>query len=155
MEICSAYFAYQILKSKLTAEVEEFWAIALSSCLKVQDCQLIFRGTVDSCQVHPRDIFRFGFKANASRLILAHNHPSGECSPSREDVSITDRLIDVGYIMELPIIDHLILTQTGFHSMAEYRDCDFSFSAKRKKRLGVAEPQLNYQKTYLTELVCD
>lgn len=90
---------------------------------------MLFRGTVDACTVHPRDIFRFGCLQNASQLIIAHNHPSGDPQPSEPDLEFTERLIKVGWAIEIPIVDHLILTPDTYFSMAEKRSVCFTQSA--------------------------
>jgi DNA repair protein RadC len=119
MQIQSHKHAYQILKKHIALDVEEFWSLALASNLKLINLKLIFRGTVDSCTVHPRDIFRFACITNASKLIIAHSHPSGEAKPSLTDIEITNRLIRISKIIEIPIIDHLIITEHSYLSMAE------------------------------------
>lgn len=118
--------AYLFLRKRMTADVEEVWAIALSSGKTVCAAEMIFRGTVDACLVHPRDIFRFACLHNACCMIIAHNHPSQQRSPSKEDLMFTQKLIATGYLLEIPILDHLILVQSGYLSMADRRLCDFS-----------------------------
>ena len=92
--------------------------IALSACKKVLGIEMIFRGTVDSCIVHPRDVIRFICEHNASSYIVAHNHPSGELEPSEQDWSFTRRLVACGDIIEIPLLDHVVVTQRGHTSMA-------------------------------------
>lgn len=119
MQIQSHKHAYQILKKHMAKDVEEFWCLALASNLKLIELKLIFRGTVDYCTVHPRDIFRFACVTNASKLIIAHSHPSGDTTPSANDLEITTRLVSISKLIEIPIIDHLILTEKTYSSMAE------------------------------------
>jgi DNA repair protein RadC len=119
MHIKSHKHAYQYLKKQISLEVEEFWCLALASNLKLIEIKLLFRGTVDFCTIHPRDIFRFGCATNASKLIVAHSHPSGDKNPSTVDVEITHRLVQISQLIEIPIIDHLIVTEKSYLSMAE------------------------------------
>ncbi len=119
MHIHSSLHAYQIFKKYLTNEVEELWAMALSSTLDPIAVELIFKGTVDHCLVHPRDIFRFAIKHNASQIIIAHNHPSQDIRPSPEDIKITKKLEYCGVMLEVPLIDHLILNKISYFSMAQ------------------------------------
>ena len=80
---------------------------------------MLFRGTVDSCLIHPRDIFRFACVNNASSLLIAHNHPSQDCTPSDHDHSITKRLVKAGKLLQMPIVDHVILTDEDYYSFAD------------------------------------
>lgn len=99
--------------------VEEFWAAALTRGLKVITIQMLFRGTVDSCLVHPRDLFRFACQYNCARLIIAHNHPSGEVQPSQEDLLLTQRLVRASHLFEIPILDHLLIAQNQYLSFLD------------------------------------
>lgn len=125
MEITNIYYAHAALKEKISYDVEELWAIALGPGKKLIQNQMIFRGTVDSCLVHPRDIFRFAFFNNASTLIIAHSHPSGDLQASSEDIAFTKRLVKASLVFEIPILDHLICTRSGFSSFARERWCRF------------------------------
>ncbi|MEQ1878385.1 MAG: JAB domain-containing protein [Bdellovibrionia bacterium] len=120
MEVTNSRTAHELLRPFLLGnEVEEFWAIALGSTKRVIRIQMIFRGTVDACLVHPRDVFRFALTMNASSLLVAHNHPSGDNRPSQEDLALTKRLADAGKLLQIPLIDHLILADDGFFSLAD------------------------------------
>ncbi len=131
MKISSSQLAYSILKKHMIQDVEELWCLALGPGLQLLTLQMIFRGTVDSCTVHPRDIFRFACTANASQLIIAHNHPSGDRNPSAHDLEFTHRLIQVGQDIEIPVIDHLILTRKNYLSLAEA-----GYISNRETRIG-------------------
>lgn len=119
MQIQSHKHAYQTLKKHMAMDVEEFWCLALASNLNLIDLKLIFRGTVDFCTVHPRDIFRYACTTNASKLIIAHSHPSGDTRPSNHDIEVTRKLVNLSKVIEIPILDHLILTKKTYLSMAE------------------------------------
>jgi DNA repair protein RadC len=117
-EITTAEAAHLTLRSLMTNDVEEFWALALGPTKRLLRSEMIFRGTVDACLVHPRDIFRFGVLANASGLVVAHNHPSGDLRPSEQDLLFTRQLIHAARVIEIPLLDHLIVTKAGFSSFA-------------------------------------
>lgn len=125
MEITSAERAYRALKVLAAAEVEEFWTLALGPNKLLLRGKMLFRGTVDSCLVHPRDVFRFACRENATAVIIAHNHPSCDLQPSEDDLKLTEQLVQAGILMEIPILDHLIVTKTGFASFARNRWCRF------------------------------
>lgn len=129
--VLCAELAYSALRKLQNAEVEEFWVLALGPAKSLLRCKMIFRGTVDACLVHPRDIFRFACSENASSLIVAHNHPSGDLRPSPEDLAITRRLIHASVILEIPLVDHLLLADGRFASFARERWCDFGLENQR------------------------
>ncbi len=125
IEISSAALAYEVFKPLRDLEVEELWTLALSPSLKLLDAEMIFRGTVGTCLVHPREIFRFALLSNASSIIIAHNHPSQENLPSDSDVQMTKNLILVGQIIEIPLLDHLLITRYGYSSFRQKVWCNF------------------------------
>jgi DNA repair protein RadC len=125
MEITSAERAYRVLRALIQTDVEEFWALALGPKKDLLRGKMLFRGTVDSCLVHPRDVFRFACMENACALIIAHNHPSRDPLPSHDDIRLTDQLIQAGVLLEIPILDHLIVTEDQFSSFARNRWCRF------------------------------
>jgi DNA repair protein RadC len=66
------------------------------------------RGLLDQCPVHPREVFREAVRQSAASVILAHNHPSGDPTPSKEDIDITRRLIEAGKILGIRVVDHIV-----------------------------------------------
>ena len=120
MQITHPSLARLYLKSLAKAEIEEFWCLALNSQKHVVRRKMLFRGTVDQCPIHPRDVFRFAIAANATGLILAHNHPSGSAQPSPQDLQLTERLVQASRILAIALYDHLILTKKETFSFAEH-----------------------------------
>jgi DNA repair protein RadC len=119
MKITSPRQAYRFFKPLLTADIEEFWAAALDAQKFVVARQCLFRGTVDHCLFHPRDVFRFAYVNNASSIVVAHNHPSGSADPSAEDLKVTEQLLQVALVLEMPVVDHLILAKGRYFSFLE------------------------------------
>jgi DNA repair protein RadC len=78
------------------------------------------KGSVDLCMVDTREVFRASIIMGASGVFLAHNHPSGDKEPSQEDRSITKRLVQSGKLLQVPVIDHLIVTEDAYYSFAEH-----------------------------------
>lgn len=76
-------------------------------------------GTLNASIVHPRDVFKIAIKRNANSIILIHNHPSGDTTPSNEDISITNRLIDAGNLIGIKILDHIIIGDNKYLSFKE------------------------------------
>ena len=69
--------------------------------------------------VHPREVFRAAIDYAAAAMILLHNHPSGDPTPSREDIAVTDRLVKAGKVMDIPVLDHVVL---GRETFASFKD---------------------------------
>ncbi|TXH01308.1 MAG: JAB domain-containing protein [Candidatus Moraniibacteriota bacterium] len=95
---------------------EHFAAFYLDTQGKVIDRQIISIGTLDASLVHPREVFEPAVSLRAASIIVAHNHPSGNLEPSREDIEITKQLVEAGKILNIQIIDHVIITKIGFTS---------------------------------------
>ncbi len=81
--------------------------------------QTIFIGSLNASIVHPREIFREAVKRSAASIICAHNHPSGVPTPSAEDIDVTKRIEEAGYIMGIELIDHVIIGDHQFISLKE------------------------------------
>jgi DNA repair protein RadC len=105
--------------------VEHFQAVLLNSRRKLIKVEKISDGLVDSLLVHPREVFRGAIAANATSLVLVHNHPSGDPTPSESDIRVTRDLIRAGQLLKIEVADHIILGQRtagnskGYFSMRE------------------------------------
>ena len=109
---------------------EAFHVLLLNTRNKLINRQLVSLGVVDSTLVHPREIFRPAFLQGASAIVLVHNHPSGDPTPSAEDVKLTRQLIQVGQVMGIKILDHVIIGRAtesgrGYLSLRESAVCEF------------------------------
>lgn len=108
------------LRARLGAcAVEEFWAIALDVRHRVLWEECLARGSLTGVEVHPRDVFRALIKGGAAAVIFCHNHPSGDPSPSRQDIELTARLRDVGDLCGIAVLDHVVVATDGFTSLAQ------------------------------------
>jgi DNA repair protein RadC len=104
----------EVYLSELKSAAQEcFIVIALNTRNKVIEKHLVSLGTVNSALVHPRECFRPLIQSGASATILAHNHPSGDPTPSGEDIKITRQLIQAGEIMGIKVLDHVIVGDTA------------------------------------------
>jgi DNA repair protein RadC len=111
--------AFSLLQPKFNQFNEEFWAINLNSCLAPVSLVLISKGTLNFCLVHPRDLFREAIKANSYALIIAHNHPSLNTQPTNDDIKLTNKLVKIAKLIEIPILDHIIFSQEAYYSFKE------------------------------------
>jgi len=98
---------------------EEFRVILLNSKNKVIDVKVISKGILDASLVHPREVFKTAIDSLASSIILVHNHPSGNPTPSRHDIEITDNIVAAGKIMDIDVTDHIVIGDKGYVSMRE------------------------------------
>lgn len=113
--------AAQLVADTATLAQESFTVITLNTKHKVIDRHLITLGLADSSLVHPREVFRTAIQDGAAAIILSHNHPSGDPSPSAEDLRITRQLVEAGRILDIQILDHVIIGrgETPFTSLRE------------------------------------
>ena len=95
---------------------EYFYAIYLDNKNKVIDKKLLFIGTINKSIVHPREIFKEAYMLSASKFICLHNHPSGDITPSNEDIFLTKDLIEISYIQGIQFLDHLIISNNKYYS---------------------------------------
>jgi DNA repair protein RadC len=98
--------------------VEEFWMVALDVRHRVLFESCVARGSLTGVEVHPRDVFRLLIRSAAASVIFCHNHPSGDPSPSRQDLELTARLRQVGELCGIAVLDHVIVASDGFVSLA-------------------------------------
>ena len=111
--------AYAFFKTRFSTTQEEFWAVALNSTLQPLGAEMLFRGTVNSCPLHPRELFRFLFLSQACSFLIAHNHPQGLALPSRSDLTVTRQIWKISRLVQIPLNDHLILGTDGYVSLAD------------------------------------
>jgi DNA repair protein RadC len=90
-------------------EVEQFQIVLLNTRRKLIRVERISQGTLDTILVHPREVFKLAIGANASAIVLVHNHPSGDPTPSEADIKVTRDLIRAGQILKIEVLDHIIL----------------------------------------------
>jgi DNA repair protein RadC len=98
--------------------VEEFHLLALDSQSQVTRDVLITRGLLNSSLVHPREVFRAAIAEAAAGIILVHNHPSGDPTPSADDQAVTKQLVAAGELLDVPVYDHVIVAGDRFMSFA-------------------------------------
>ena len=106
-------------EEKIDQNKEHFWILGLASNQRLLFIELISLGTVNKTLVEPMEVFSLALQKQAVKIILCHNHPSGELKPSAEDQDITDRLLQVGRIVNMPVIDHLIISDISYLSFAD------------------------------------
>ncbi|WP_337508358.1 RadC family protein [Mitsuokella jalaludinii] len=112
--------AYEYAKNKLQYEQKEhFCVILLNTKNHIIGFREVSVGSLSASVVHPREVMLEAVKAHAASIILVHNHPSGDPTPSREDVNITDQLCKAGKVIDIPVLDHIIIGHNRFISLKE------------------------------------
>ena len=101
------------------APVEEFHVAILDAQHRLERDVLITRGLLNSSLVHPREVFREAIAERAAAVILVHNHPSGDPTPSAEDRAVTEQLVAAGRLLDIPVHDHVIVGRGRYVSFAE------------------------------------
>lgn len=119
-KITKAQDVFDIFKSKLKDEKKEhFFIVLIDTKNKIIKTEKVSTGILDASIVHPREVFKPAIKNSASRIILIHNHPSGDPSPSEEDLEITRKLSDVGELIGIEVLDHVIIGEQTYWSWVE------------------------------------
>lgn len=117
LQFTDPYRVSLFFKELATKPFEELWCLALDPQKRLLCAAMIFRGSRDTCHIHPREVFLFAISAYASSIIIAHNHPSGDCRPSQCDLKTTEQFSRAGELLQIPLLDHIILTAKGFRSL--------------------------------------
>ncbi|HXU06432.1 MAG TPA: JAB domain-containing protein [Polyangia bacterium] len=105
-----------------TAEREVVGILTLNTRMVASRRVVVSLGSLNASIVHPREVFRPAILYSAAAIALVHNHPSGEVDPSEEDLAITDRLVKVGTLLGIQVLDHVIIGSKGFYSMRAHGD---------------------------------
>ncbi len=114
--------AFNVLSSIWSDQIdykEEFLVLCLNRSNKVLGYSIVSSGGLSGTVVDPKVVFQIALKSNASSIILAHNHPSGNTKPSEQDFNLTKKLCQAGEFLELAVLDHIIITSETYLSFAD------------------------------------
>lgn len=103
---------------KIDHDKEHFIVILLNTRSKIKNIEVVSIGIVNACLIHPREVFKRAIIETSSQIIIAHNHPSGDCEPSNEDIEITKRLKEAGKIIGIELLDHIVFSQHDHYSFS-------------------------------------
>lgn len=120
--VTTSAHAYDILQpfyEQCMELYEEFWVILLDRGNRAKAVYQVSKGGMHGTVCDPKLVFAAALKSAASSIVLSHNHPSGQLRPSEEDIKLTRKLAEAGKFLDLPIMDHLILSPTGYYSFAD------------------------------------
>ncbi len=98
---------------------EYFLCITLNGANEIINTHVVTKGILNKTIIHPREIFALALEDRANAIIIAHNHPSGNLDPGEDDIQTTQILLDAGKLLGIPLLDHLIFSETNYYSFAE------------------------------------
>lgn len=110
---------YRFKLQQLTQEI--FLVIDIDTKGKIITEREVFKGSLSNSIIHPREIFKDAIRNSSASIICIHNHPSGDATPSIEDLEITEKLIKAGKILGIEVLDHIIIAKKGYCSIAKFR----------------------------------
>lgn len=123
MTINSTDLVYKYYKNIIGDAMQEcFCCIYLDSQKKVINTKTLFVGTLNYSMVHPREVFKMAYLYGAVSIICIHNHPSGNPMPSKEDFLITQELVNIGKLLDVRVLDHIIIGKNNYYSFLENGD---------------------------------
>lgn len=120
MKIDHPQSAYNLVRDELESQKKEVFSVVLMDVKGfVINRQVVSIGTLSHSLIHPREVFYPAVRHKAASILLAHNHPSGDPTPSKEDIQVTEKLIEVGKMMGIPVRDHIIVVRDRFTSLRQ------------------------------------
>ena len=119
-QILSPNDAYEMIKEQLEGlDREQFIIACLNTKNEPTNLSVVSVGSLNKAIVHPREVFKTAILSNAASIMAFHNHPSGETTPSQQDIQLTSRLYEAGELLGLKLLDHLIIGDGTFTSLKE------------------------------------
>ena len=119
-QILSPNDAYDMIKEQLQdLDREQFIISCLNTKNEPTNISVVSVGTLNKAIVHPREVFKTAILSNAASIMAFHNHPSGEITPSQQDIQLTNRLYEAGELLGIKLLDHLIIGDGTFTSLKE------------------------------------
>ncbi len=145
IQIVNAGDTYSIMQqillreNKIGRDKEHFWLVCLNSSNRILMIELISLGSAKSTVIDPMDVFSLALQKRAIKLIMVHNHHSGDLQPSTADIDITERMYAIGQFIKMPILDHLIISPKACYSFKEAGMMD-KIATEKKYDLTFSEP---------------
>ena len=108
---------FKIKKININFSQENFLVICLNTKNQIISSEVLFKGGLDACLIDPKTVFRYALLNNSNKIIIAHNHPSGNLSPSYEDKEVYNKLKSIGETLDLRVLDSIIFNEKEFYSL--------------------------------------
>lgn len=120
VRVSSSEDVYQALRGRMGLLRQEVLVVLmLNTRNEVVDQVTVSRGGLDGCEVQPRDVLRHAIRGGARRMVIVHNHPSGDCTPSPHDVALTRRLAEASEMVGIPLVDHVVIGNGCYSSLRD------------------------------------
>ncbi|MDN5211866.1 JAB domain-containing protein [Fulvivirgaceae bacterium BMA12] len=122
IKVLNSNDVYEVMQSILMREnkigrnKEHFWIVGLDTNYRILFIELISLGTINATLVEPMEVFSLAISKRAVNIMMVHNHPDGELTPSHADKEITDKMLAIGKFLEIQVIDHLIISEDDYYS---------------------------------------
>ena len=123
IKLDSSKTIYEYIKNDLLDKKQEyFYCLYLDTKKNLIEKKLLYIGTLNKSIIHPREIFKYAYLLSADSIICIHNHPTGDVLPSKEDFIITEKLVEIGKISSINVIDHIIIGNNNYYSFYDNND---------------------------------
>lgn len=129
-DICNLFNDVLKTECSVDRDKEHFWIVGLNARNQIKYIELCSLGILNASIVHPREVFRTAVMTAASNIILVHNHPSGDPTPSDDDCKLTKRLIEAGTLMGIEVLDHVIVCENDHYSFSSSKNSLFVFNSE-------------------------
>jgi len=116
----SVFRAILCAEDPLDQDREQFWVMGINCGSRIKYVELVSMGLQDQALVHPGSVFRYAIIHGALKVIIAHQHPSGDPQPSSQDNKVTNLMVEAGKLLGITVLDHIVFTQDRYYS---YREC--------------------------------
>ncbi len=138
-------------ENKIRRSQEHFWVIGLDDSNKILFIELLALGARNRVSIESPFVFRLAVQKLSFKIILAHNHPSGNLTPSKADLDFTDKIFKVGTILDVEVLDHLIITESGYYSfenegILERLKKSGMYEVLNRDKVGIIEWKLELEK---------
>ena len=123
IRISDSSSVYELVKDELVnSDRERFLSVMLTTTNDLIGVETVFIGEINVIRISVREVFKSALLANAVSIILCHNHPSGDLTPSASDIEITKQLINAGELLQIKVFDHLIVSNQGYKSLRDHHN---------------------------------
>jgi len=122
-----------MLEDKIDRDKEHFYVMHVNARQQVNLVELVAIGTLNHAEIHPRETYRRAVIEGADSIIIAHNHPSGDVTPSEADIKVTTQLCKAGDVLQIPLLDHIVFTNSHYFSFRDNKTQHYAILTNPKQ----------------------